>query len=51
MDPELMNCTRQVGLAEAILEIVGREDFIGMKAFAGNPFNLAHARAVIDLDR
>jgi hypothetical protein len=28
MDPELMNRTRQVRLAEVILEIVGREDFI-----------------------
>ena len=51
MDPELMNCTRPVGLAEASLEIVNREDFIGMKVFAGNPVDLAHARAVIGLDR
>ncbi len=46
-----MNRTRQVTLAEAILEIVGREDFIAMKAFAGGPVDLADARAVIDLDR
>jgi predicted nucleotidyltransferase len=51
MDPELMNRTRQVRLAEAILEVVGREDFIAMKAFAGGPVDLADARAVIDLDR
>jgi predicted nucleotidyltransferase len=51
MDPELMNRTRQVRLAETILEIVGREDFIAMKAFAGGPVDLADARAVIDLDR
>ena len=51
MDPELLNRTRQVMLAEAILEIVGREDFIAMKAFAGGPVDLADARAVIDLDR
>lgn len=51
MDPELMHRTRQVRLAEAILEIVGREDFIAMKAFAGGPVDLADARAVIDLDR
>jgi len=50
MDPELMNRTRQVRLAEAILEVVGREDFIAMKAFAGGPVDLADARAVIDLD-
>jgi predicted nucleotidyltransferase len=51
MDPELTNRTRQVRLMETILEIVGREDFIAMKAFAGGPVDLADARAVIDLDR
>lgn len=51
MDPELMNRTRQVRLAEAILEIVGREDYIAMKAFAGGPVDLADARAVIEQDR
>ncbi|HEX9195463.1 MAG TPA: hypothetical protein VF854_05525 [Azonexus sp.] len=30
MDLELMNRTRQVRLAESILEIVSREDFIAM---------------------
>jgi predicted nucleotidyltransferase len=51
MDPELMNRTRQVSLAEAVLDIVGREDFIAMKAFAGGPVDLSDARGVIDLDR
>jgi predicted nucleotidyltransferase len=51
MDPELLDRTRQVMLAEAILEIVGREDFIAMKAFAGGPVDLADARAVIAQDR
>jgi predicted nucleotidyltransferase len=51
MDPDFLNRTRQVRLAEAILEIVGREDFIAMKAFAGGPVDLADARAVIDMDR
>lgn len=51
MDPELLNRTRQVRLADATLEIVGREDFIAMQAFAGVPVDLADARAVIDLDR
>jgi predicted nucleotidyltransferase len=51
MDPELLNRTRQVRLGEATLAIVGREDFIAMKAFAGSPVDLADARAVIDLDR
>jgi predicted nucleotidyltransferase len=51
MDPELLNRTRQVALAGATLEIVGREDFVAMKAFAGGPVDLADARAVMDLDR
>ena len=51
MDPELMNRTRQVRFAETSLEIVGREDFIAMKAFAGGPVDLADACAVIDLAR
>jgi predicted nucleotidyltransferase len=51
MDPGLLNRTRQVRLGEAILAIVGREDLIAMKAFAGGPVDLADARAVIDLDR
>lgn len=50
MDPELLNRTRQVRLGETTLAIVGREDFIAMKAFAGGPVDLADARAVIDLD-
>ena len=51
MDPELLDRTGQVSLSGAILEIVGREDFIAMKAFAGGPVDLADARAVIELDR
>jgi predicted nucleotidyltransferase len=51
MDPELLNRTRQVRLADATLEIVGREDFIAMKAFAGGPVDLADAQAVIEMDR
>ena len=51
MDPELLNRTRQVRLADATLAIVGREDLIAMKAFAGGPVELADARAIIDLDR
>lgn len=51
MDPGLLDRTRQVRLGEAILAIVGREDFIAMKAFAGGPVDLADARAVVDLDR
>jgi predicted nucleotidyltransferase len=50
MDPEALNRTRQVAFAGTTLEIVGREDFVVMKAFAGGPVDLADARAVIDLN-
>lgn len=46
-----MNRTRQVRLADAIVEVVGRQDFIAMTAFAGGPVDLADARAFIDRDR
>jgi len=45
MDPEAMGRTQQVALAGATLEIVGREDFVAMKAFAGGPLDLSDARA------
>ena len=51
MDPEALSRTRQVSFAGATLEIAGREDFVAMKAFAGEPVDLADARAVMDLDR
>jgi predicted nucleotidyltransferase len=47
MDPDLLGRTTQVSLAGSPLEIVGREDFIALKAFAGGPVDLADARAVI----
>jgi len=40
-----------IGFADATLEIVGREGFITMKAFAGGPVDLADVRVIIDLDR
>jgi len=40
-----------IGFADATLEIVGREDFIAMKAFAGGPVDLADVRVIIELDR
>ena len=41
-----------IGFADATLEIVGREGFIDMKAFAGGPVDLADVRVIIvDLDR
>ncbi|NBU26592.1 MAG: hypothetical protein EBS39_13475 [Gammaproteobacteria bacterium] len=47
MDPDLLGRTTQVSLAGSPLEIVGREDFIALKAFAGGPVDLEDARAVI----
>lgn len=51
MEPEALSRTRSVVLMDATLQIVGREDFIAMKAFAGGPVDLADARAVMDSDR
>lgn len=51
MDPELLSRTLPVRLGGVELAIVGREDFIAMKAYAGGPVDLADARAVIDLGR
>jgi hypothetical protein len=51
MDPEAMSRTTRVALAGGTLQIVGREDFVAMKAFAGGPVDLADARAVVEMDR
>jgi len=51
MDPAALDRTRQIAFAGATQEIVGREDLVAMKAFAGGPVDQADARAVIDLDR
>ena len=45
--PDMLGRTTQVSLAGSPLEIVGREDFIALKAFAAGPVDLADARAVI----
>jgi predicted nucleotidyltransferase len=37
MDPEALNRTQRVALMGSTLQIVGREDFVAMKAFAGGP--------------
>lgn len=50
MDPEVLDRTRQVTLAGSVLEVVGREDFIAMKAFAGGPVDIADAKAIIEAD-
>lgn len=50
MDPEVLDRTRQVTLAGSVLEVVGREDFIAMKAFAGGPVDIADAKAIVEAD-
>lgn len=50
MDPEVLDRTRQVTLAGSVLEVVGREDFIAMKAFAGGPGDIADAKAIVEVD-
>jgi hypothetical protein len=57
MDPKLPSRTLEVPFMGAKLRIVGREDFIAMKCFAGGPQDILDARAAfrsaqgpIDLD-
>jgi len=57
MDPEISSRTLQVKFRDQTLRIVGREDFIAMKCFAGSPQDLLDARSAyqaapgpIDLD-
>ena len=57
MDPEIISRTLKVKFREETLRIVGREDFIAMKCFAGSPQDLLDARSAykaapgpIDLD-
>lgn len=57
MDPELLSRTLEVTFRDEALRIVGREDFIAMKCFAGSPQDLLDARSAyqaapgpIDLD-
>lgn len=51
LDPQALSRTRQVAFADSTLRVIGREDFIAMKAYAGGPQDLADARAVIAVDR
>jgi len=51
MEPSALERAREVMLMGCPLRVIGREDFIAMKAFAGGPLDLADARAVIELDR
>lgn len=57
MDPELFSRTLEIEFRHAKLRVVGREDFIAMKCFAGGPQDLIDARSAyqaapgpIDLD-
>jgi len=50
MDAGAMDRVGLVNLSGFPLRVIGREDFIAMKAHAGGPMDLADARAVIDMD-
>ena len=51
LDPDALSRTRQVLLSGAVLQIIGLEDFVAMKAFAGSPVDLADAAAVLSQNR
>ena len=48
MDPEIFSRTQEVKFRDATLRIVGREDFIAMKCFAGGPQDLLDARSAYE---
>ena len=50
LDAAAMERAKVVTLSGFPLNIIGREDFIAMKAHAGGPVDLADARAVIEID-
>jgi predicted nucleotidyltransferase len=50
-DPEVMQRTCAVNLAGATLRVVGLEDYLAMKLYAGGPLDLADARAVMAVNR
>lgn len=45
MDPEVLSRTMEVPFMGVSLRIVGREDFIAMKCFAGGPQDMVDARS------
>jgi hypothetical protein len=47
MDPKAFTRRQRVPFQGATLEVIGREDFIAMKCFAGGPLDLADARHVL----
>lgn len=56
LDPQMLSRTVEVPFGGAMLRVVGREDFIAMKCFAGGPQDLEDARVArrtaerLDLD-
>jgi predicted nucleotidyltransferase len=48
LDPKVFSRVIEVSFYGANLRIVGREDFIAMKCFAGGPQDLADARAAFE---
>ena len=50
LDPAAMTRAGEVTLSGFALRVIGREDFVAMKAHAGGPVDLADARAVIEVD-
>jgi hypothetical protein len=51
LDPEALSRASEVAFLDGVLRIVGREDLIAMKLFAGGPQDLADARAALQLDQ
>jgi hypothetical protein len=57
MDPDVLSRTLEINFRDQKLRIVGREDFIAMKCYAGGPQDIIDARSAyraapgpIDLD-
>ena len=57
MDPEILSRTLEINFRDRKLRVVGREDFIAMKCYAGGPQDILDARSAyqaapgpIDLD-
>ena len=50
LDAAAMDRASVVTLSGFPLRVIGREDFVAMKAHAGGPVDLADARAVIEID-
>ncbi len=48
LDPNAFNRTIEVPFQGEILRIIGREDFIAMKCYAGGPQDIADARAALN---